>query len=350
MTMQTVNACPVPSSPALNVRNAEVFWDFENVARGHGRSLAGLLRRLERFSHNVRIRAYADWRRFPGVQSRLRSYDVETIETPGSGGGKNSADMQIAVDALATAAASDPPARLVLVSGDADFTPVVERLQRQGVEIWVLGPPNASADRLRRSGVRFETLPAVVGTSKPTPDNNSCGSGKRACGGRFSRTNPRWRRVQALAAHAYRATLAVEQKLAAAGSSEMIDRWRSDANGGVAMDRVMMMMRRLQPDFCPSDLVGSTRSNIRLAERLRDAGVFSLRWDEITRKHRLSPTRGTAKAESLHQPPATFHSEVDQVFREQTPHQDANLPGPAAQTPRQVTKTWKQSIWTWLFD
>jgi uncharacterized LabA/DUF88 family protein len=90
---------------------------------------------------------------------------------------KGDMDINLCVDALELAPRVD---HIVLFSGDGDFRPLVERLQRQGVRVTVVSSlrshPPMIADELRRQTDNFielDDLRDIVGrpSRESTPDH-----------------------------------------------------------------------------------------------------------------------------------------------------------------------------------
>jgi len=88
-------------------------------------------------------------------------------------------DIELTVDAMETAAHVD---HIVLFSGDGDFRPLVEALQRKGVRVSVCSTirsqPPMIADELRRQADNFielDELREVVGRPprEPRPERQS---------------------------------------------------------------------------------------------------------------------------------------------------------------------------------
>ena len=150
-----------------------VFIDYENVERGvkdEGAELdVGKVRdRLGRETRVVVARAYADWTRFPKGVLQCHKACVEMAEMPSDAGGKNSADIQMVVDALNLAHERPHIEVFGLVSGDSDFVPLVRALQAQGRRVVVMGRKSSTSGRLERAADRFIGYDAVDPASRPS--------------------------------------------------------------------------------------------------------------------------------------------------------------------------------------
>jgi uncharacterized protein (TIGR00288 family) len=85
-------------------------------------------------------RAYADWTQQPllGYVSYFHDNVIELTQLS-SNYGKNTADIQIVVDAIEMALNEGAPDIFALVGGDRDFVPVVQKLKRYGKRVVGIG-------------------------------------------------------------------------------------------------------------------------------------------------------------------------------------------------------------------
>src|SRR5262249_21758206 len=126
-----------------------VFVDFENLVLGAVKELPDqanpapyeALTRLCRGYGNASVRrAYADWANplFGGHQDDLAMNGVDLIQVARVGiQNKNAADIRMAVDAMETLIVHPEVSVFILVSGDGDYSPLVQRLREFGK--WVVG-------------------------------------------------------------------------------------------------------------------------------------------------------------------------------------------------------------------
>ncbi len=128
-----------------------VFLDFENLALGVGGGAPGTqaipaaaLRWLCRGFGNASVRrAYADWRdeRFGRYEQALAENGIDLVQlgrfAPGTH--KNAADIRLAVDAMETLITHAEIGVFVLVTGDSDFTPLVQKLREFGKHVIGIG-------------------------------------------------------------------------------------------------------------------------------------------------------------------------------------------------------------------
>jgi uncharacterized LabA/DUF88 family protein len=126
-----------------------VFVDFENLVIGAVEELPDqvnsapyeALTRLCRGYGNASVRrAYADWANplFGSHQEDLAMNGVDLIQVARVGiQNKNAADIRMAVDAMETLIVHPEVSVFILVSGDGDYSPLVQRLREFGK--WVVG-------------------------------------------------------------------------------------------------------------------------------------------------------------------------------------------------------------------
>ena len=126
-----------------------MFVDFENLVLGAKKELPDqanpapyeALTRLCRGYGNASVRrAYADWANplFGTHQDDLAMNGVDLIQVARVGvQNKNAADIRMAVDAMETLIVHPEVSVFVLVSGDGDYSPLVQRLREFGK--WVVG-------------------------------------------------------------------------------------------------------------------------------------------------------------------------------------------------------------------
>ena len=112
------------------------------------------------------IRPLVDWLQYNGF-TMVTKPAKEFTDSQGRRKVKGNMDIELAVDALETA---DHVDHIILFSGDGDFRPLVEALQRKGVRVSVCSTirsqPPMIADDLRRQADNFielEELRDVIG-------------------------------------------------------------------------------------------------------------------------------------------------------------------------------------------
>jgi uncharacterized LabA/DUF88 family protein len=118
------------------------------------------------------IRPLVDWLHYNGF-TMVTKPAKEFTDAHGRRKVKGNMDIELTVDAMETAAHVD---HIVLFSGDGDFRPLVEALQRKGVRVSVVSTirsqPPMIADDLRRQADNFielDELKDVIGRPPREP-------------------------------------------------------------------------------------------------------------------------------------------------------------------------------------
>ncbi len=147
--------------------NAAVFVDFENLylslkSRNDGlgvrtrelslQILEGMLARLRNKGHPMVIgRSYAAFDTYPGVEVAhdlaLMGLDPQYVLISHSG--KNSADVQLALDVARVVFRRADIELIVIVSGDRDFIPLARQVLEEGRELRIVAIPDTTSGDLR---------------------------------------------------------------------------------------------------------------------------------------------------------------------------------------------------------
>jgi uncharacterized protein (TIGR00288 family) len=167
-----------------NAEQVAVFIDFENLAIGAANSLPdqanpvpyAALELVCRDYGNASIRrAYADWAKpqFGKYQNDLAMNGVDLIQIQRFGiQQKNAADIRMAVDAMETLITHPDIGTYLLVAGDGDYSPLVQRLREFGKHVVGVGTEASASPRLVSVCSEYKywgTLVAAVEPSaKPT--------------------------------------------------------------------------------------------------------------------------------------------------------------------------------------
>jgi uncharacterized LabA/DUF88 family protein len=114
------------------------------------------------------IKPLVDWLNYNGF-TMITKPAKEFIDSQGSRKIKGNMDIELTVDAMELAPHVD---HIILFSGDGDFRPMVESVQRQGVRVTVVSTtrsqPPMIADELRRqcdNFIELDTLRKTIGRS-----------------------------------------------------------------------------------------------------------------------------------------------------------------------------------------
>lgn len=126
-----------------------LFIDVDNVyilAQNSGLPfrLSLIIDRVREHGRIMSARAYADWTddRIEPIRGDFRDNAIELVElltSRASKEHKNTADIQLAVDALEMVFSPVRPDIVVIVGGDRDYVPLVQKLKRYGVHVIGIG-------------------------------------------------------------------------------------------------------------------------------------------------------------------------------------------------------------------
>jgi uncharacterized protein (TIGR00288 family) len=172
----------MPSEPDQQVA---IFFDFENLVLGAQRELpdrgneavpAAAVKALCQERGQARIRrAYADWGMpaFAPYQEALGMNGIDLIQVKRFGmAQKNAADIRMAVDAMETLITHPAVSTFVLVAGDGDYSPLVQRLREYGKRVIGVGTKASASPRLVAVCSEYKywgTLVAQVDPGTPLP-------------------------------------------------------------------------------------------------------------------------------------------------------------------------------------
>lgn len=94
-------------------------------------------------------RAYGDWRQRANMTKDLAAHGFELQSTVRLGSNnKNLADMQMVVDAMSTLVDDRHFSTYVIITGDRDFTPLVQHLRKRGKQVIGAGVKHTTSRRL----------------------------------------------------------------------------------------------------------------------------------------------------------------------------------------------------------
>src|SRR5262245_1498563 len=156
------------TSPPSGYDRTRFAYDLEKLL-SFARSM------VESLSFTVR-RAYANFNaaRYPGgappqhylrhIPDELMRQGVEPVQVfrLSQSGSKNAADMRMAMDATALLNSVGNVEHFVLVTGDADFIPVILELKRHGYSVSVIGVTGATNALIQRFVDNFELFEDLV--------------------------------------------------------------------------------------------------------------------------------------------------------------------------------------------
>lgn len=161
-----------------------VYVDFENLVCGADRGLPGrvnpvpyaaITRLCRDYGNAVIRRAYADWAnpQFGRYQEDLAMNGVDLIQVVRFGAArKNAADIRMAVDAMETLITHPEVSVFVLVAGDGDYTPLVQRLREFGKHVVGVGTEANASPRLVSVCSEYKYWGTLVAQVQPEPGDH----------------------------------------------------------------------------------------------------------------------------------------------------------------------------------
>lgn len=132
-----------------------IFIDVDNLCvavqeAGLPFRLEWLMERLRQEGRIMLARAYAHWPNWQRYIADFQKQAFEFAELPTSESKKNTADIQMALDALEMALSNFAPETMAIVSGDRDFVPLVQKLKRYNVRVIGIGVEGTVSTTLRQ--------------------------------------------------------------------------------------------------------------------------------------------------------------------------------------------------------
>lgn len=259
----------------LGEERLALYLDFENVAIG-ARDIGyvfdpqPLLDALAERGRTVVRRAYADWNLFKEYRRGLVDANIELTEIPQRSDSvrKNAADILMAVDALELAFTRDFVSTFVIVSGDSDFTPLVNRLRELDKKVIGVGLKGSTSNMLPPACDEFIFYDRLDGLTRRGGGggggSSRKGGGSRRGGGRSSDNGKKEKRSSS------KADLGEMKKLVARTLSGM----QSSSSGPIQASNLKRALLRKDPTFSESDY--GFRGFREFIRHMEDEGVVKL--------------------------------------------------------------------------
>lgn len=140
----------------MEENDVAIFLDLDNLVIGSRQAglhfdIARILTYLKEMTRGriVLRRAYGDWRQNHSIPEELATEGFELQSTVRlSEVSKNLADMQMVVDAMETLVDGHSFKTYVIMTGDRDFTPLVQGLRRRGKQVIGVGIKHTASQSL----------------------------------------------------------------------------------------------------------------------------------------------------------------------------------------------------------
>ncbi len=159
--------------------NLCVLIDFDNIAKGSRQEGLGefdirlVMRRLKDIGRVLVARAYCDWERWSRHRKALAEQGVTMVELVATGhGDKNRGDIALAVDAMEMAYTKDFLDTFVILSGDSDFTPLVQRLKELNRSVIGIGTRGSTSRLIANVCDEFFFYDTLVKRRAPEPEGD----------------------------------------------------------------------------------------------------------------------------------------------------------------------------------
>ena len=154
-----------------------ILWDIENVTpQANSGFVSTLLEFIEAEGGVVSSAlCFGDWtrRNFGGISRELADHNFELVHIPRAR--KNSADISLITHATEMIFLYPHLVRFVIITGDADFRPLLQTLKKNGKTPWVIcDAGNASEDLLALADKYFDYR--AIGADSLEDDVDSDGS------------------------------------------------------------------------------------------------------------------------------------------------------------------------------
>lgn len=132
------------------MENVAILWDIENVTpKANSQFVEGLIEFTEELGKLTVCRVYGNWTKtnLGRLSRRLSESGFELIHIPNSK--KNSADISLITNTVELIYQYPHITTIVLITGDADFRPLLHTLRRNGKDIHIIcNSSNASEELL----------------------------------------------------------------------------------------------------------------------------------------------------------------------------------------------------------
>ncbi|MDR1011005.1 MAG: S1 RNA-binding domain-containing protein [Opitutaceae bacterium] len=142
--------------PVQQSRHIAVYWDFENIhiecsralglvpaknaIQPHAVDVESLMRYCKSLGIVSLCRAYADWRNLAVYTDDLLSHSIQLVQMfSHTHLGKNSTDIQMCLDILTDNNTFPHIDTVVIVTGDSDYIPLIQKLRARGIYVIGIG-------------------------------------------------------------------------------------------------------------------------------------------------------------------------------------------------------------------
>lgn len=138
------------------MQNATILWDIENVTpKSDTNFISNLFDFLEEENRVSSASCFGDWTRpnLKRIPSKLSDFNFELIHIPKSK--KNSADISLITHATEMIFLYPHLQRYILITGDADFRPLLTTLKKHGKGVWIICDASTASEDLLAQADRY---------------------------------------------------------------------------------------------------------------------------------------------------------------------------------------------------
>src|SRR5687768_14904282 len=146
-----------------------VFIDFDNIEIGVKTTLnqsfdiGAVLEAIKERGEVITKVAYGDWKRSGDHGREMAQHAVRMVQrVMTTGGHKNGADINLALDALEMAFTHAHINAFVIVGGDSDFIALVEKLKQYDRKVFVIGGRAFTSQVMQKNCTEFIAYENVV--------------------------------------------------------------------------------------------------------------------------------------------------------------------------------------------
>jgi len=145
------------------MNNVFIFMDYQNQPVDPDL----IVKKIEESGKILGGKAYGHWSKYPATMFSFSRHGIELIEMPEDGlGNKKGNDIKLAVDAIETMFSLQHISSFVLVTGDADFVPLVKKLRMYGKTVFVIGRSKNTSSDMQLSADLYIPYEEIVKSEK----------------------------------------------------------------------------------------------------------------------------------------------------------------------------------------
>lgn len=160
-----------------------ILWDIENVTpRSDSLFVNGLIEYAGELGKVSVATAYGDWARgsIRKTSEALAENSFEMVHVPYNKKQKNSADMALSTHAVELIYQYPHIKKLILVTGDADFRPLLQSLRKHGIETIIICDSQSASEDLLLLADEYKDFRDLIPDTEDEDDNDSEDEGRNS--------------------------------------------------------------------------------------------------------------------------------------------------------------------------